>query len=93
MAFQPDGSFYLCDGYDGTRVIKYDKNGKKLFQWGQKGSKPNETRPGYFNNVHGIAIDPERHFVFINDRDNGRCKSSTRMASSWTSGTSVRDRR
>ena len=22
--------------------------------------------------MHGIAIDPERHFVFINDRNNGR---------------------
>jgi len=72
MAFEPDGSFYLCDGYDGTRVIKFDKNGKKLFQWGEKGNPPNERRPGYFNNVHGIAIDPERHFVFINDRNNGR---------------------
>jgi len=72
LAFEPDGSFYLTDGYDGTRVIKFDKNGKKLFQWGEKGTPPNETRPGYFNNVHGIAIDPERHFVFINDRNNGR---------------------
>jgi DNA-binding beta-propeller fold protein YncE len=72
MAFEPDGSFYLCDGYDGTRVIKYDKNGKKLFQWGEKGTPPNEKRPGYFSSVHGIAIDPERHFVFINDRNDGR---------------------
>ena len=72
MAFEPDGSFYLCDGYDGTRVIKYDKNGKKLMQWGEKGIQPDEKRPGYFNSVHGIAIDPERHFVFINDRNNGR---------------------
>ena len=63
---------YLADGYDGTRVIKYDMNGKKLMQWGQKGTPPRETRPGYFNSVHGIAVDPKTRRVFVNDRTNGR---------------------
>jgi DNA-binding beta-propeller fold protein YncE len=63
---------YLADGYDGTRVVKYDMNGKKLMQWGQKGTPPNEKRPGYFNSVHGIAVDPTTRRVFVNDRTNGR---------------------
>ena len=47
-------------------------NGKKLMQWGQKGTPPRETRPGYFNSVHGIAVDPKTRRVFVNDRTNGR---------------------
>jgi DNA-binding beta-propeller fold protein YncE len=72
MAFMPDGTFFLADGYDNTRVIKYDKNGKKLLQWGMKGNQPNERRPGYFNSVHGIAVDPQMNRVYVNDRNNGR---------------------
>jgi len=72
LAFMPDGSMFLGDGYDNARVIKYDKNGKKLLQWGEKGTQPNERRPGYFNSVHGVAVDPKRGRVYINDRNNGR---------------------
>jgi peptidylamidoglycolate lyase len=31
-----------------------------------------ESRPGYFNNVHGIAVDPQTRRVFVNDRANSR---------------------
>jgi hypothetical protein len=72
IAFMDANTFYLCDGYDGTRVIKYDMSGKKLLQWGEKGTPPNEKRPGYFNNVHGIAVNPKTHRIYINDRNNNR---------------------
>jgi 6-bladed beta-propeller protein len=72
LVFMDANTMYLADGYDGTRVIKYDMNGKKLMQWGQKGNPPNETRPGYFNSVHGIAVDPTTRRVYVNDRTNGR---------------------
>jgi hypothetical protein len=72
LVFMDANTMYLADGYDGTRVIKYDMNGKKLLQWGQKGNPPNETRPGYFNSVHGIAVDPTTRRVYVNDRTNGR---------------------
>ena len=41
-------------------------------QWGEKGTPPNEKRPGYFSSVHGIAVDPTTRRVYINDRNNGR---------------------
>jgi hypothetical protein len=68
----PDGTFFVSDGYTGTRVAKFDKNGKFLMQWGIKGTPPNETRPGYMNNVHGVAVDPVSRRVFVNDRNNHR---------------------
>jgi DNA-binding beta-propeller fold protein YncE len=72
LVFMDANTMYVADGYDGTRVIKYHMNGKKLMQWGQKGTPPNEKRPGYFNSVHGIAVDPTTRRVFVNDRTNGR---------------------
>jgi DNA-binding beta-propeller fold protein YncE len=72
MAWQPDGSFYVSDGYANTRVVKFDKNGKYLLAWGERGNPPNETRPNYFNNVHGVSIDPATRQVYVNDRNNRR---------------------
>jgi peptidylamidoglycolate lyase len=68
----PDGTFFVADGYANTRVVKFDKNGKFLMAWGEKGTPPNEKRPGYFNSVHGMAVDPETRRVFVNDRNNHR---------------------
>ena len=51
--------------------MKFDKDGKFLMTWGQKGTPP-EKRPGYFNNVHGVAVDPQTRRVFVNDRQNNR---------------------
>jgi DNA-binding beta-propeller fold protein YncE len=73
MAWLPDGTFFVADGYANTRVVKFDKDGKFLMTWGQKGDAGGkETRPGYMNNVHGVAVDPQTRRVFVNDRNNGR---------------------
>ncbi len=72
MAWLPDGTFFVADGYANTRVVKFDKNGKYLMTWGQRGENGKETRPAYFNNVHGVAVDPQTRRVFVNDRGNGR---------------------
>jgi sugar lactone lactonase YvrE len=72
MAFQTDGSFYVADGYLNTRVVKFDKNGKYLTAWGERGEQGKETRPGFFNNVHGVAVDPATREVYVNDRGNRR---------------------
>jgi hypothetical protein len=76
IAWLPDGTFFVADGYANTRVVKFDKNGKYLLTWGQAGTSgrgaPPETRPGYMNNVHGVAVDPMTRQVFVNDRQNHR---------------------
>jgi DNA-binding beta-propeller fold protein YncE len=72
MDWFPDGSFVVADGYNGTRVVKFDKNGNYVTAWGEKGSNRNDTRPAFFNNVHGISIDPKTRRIFVNDRGNHR---------------------
>ncbi len=71
IAWLPDGTFFVSDGYVNTRVVKFDKDGKYVMAWGQKGTPPNEKRPGFFNTVHAIAIDKARR-VYIADRANSR---------------------
>jgi hypothetical protein len=68
----PDSTLFVSDGYNGTRVAKFDKNGKFLLDWGMKGTPPNDKRPYYMNNVHGMALDPQTRHVFVNDRANHR---------------------
>jgi peptidylamidoglycolate lyase len=89
ITFMDANTVYLADGYDNTRVIKYDMNGKKLAQWGEKGSGRNETRPGYWNNVHGIAVDPTTRRVYVNDRQNSRVQvfdENGKYLSEWNFG-------
>jgi DNA-binding beta-propeller fold protein YncE len=89
IAWLPDGTFFVADGYANTRVVKFDNNGKYLTAWGEKGTPPNEKRPGYFNNVHGVAVDPETRRVFVNDRQNHRVQvfdENGKHLSEWSFG-------
>ena len=72
--FFPNGDLVVADGYNGTRVVKFDNNGKFIKDWGMKGSNQNDTRPNYFNNVHGVAVDPMTRRVYVNDRGNKRAQ-------------------
>ncbi len=67
IAWLPNGNFVLSDGYDNSRVAKYDKNGKFLMAWGKKGT----TAPGDFNLPHSIAVDKTGR-IFVADRGNNR---------------------
>jgi peptidylamidoglycolate lyase len=89
MAWLPDGTFFVADGYQNTRVVKFDRDGKFLMTWGQRGEQGKETRPGYFNNVHGIGVDPQTRRVFVNDRNNGRVQvfdDSGKFLDQWSFG-------
>ncbi|HVS90165.1 MAG TPA: peptidyl-alpha-hydroxyglycine alpha-amidating lyase family protein [Candidatus Acidoferrum sp.] len=66
IAWLPDGTFFISDGYINTRVVKFDKSGKYLVAWGKKGSGPGE-----FNLPHSIDIDANRR-VYVADRSNSR---------------------
>ncbi|MCA6075023.1 peptidyl-alpha-hydroxyglycine alpha-amidating lyase family protein [Fulvivirga sedimenti] len=66
VAVANDGSLYVSDGYGNSRVVKFSKEGKYLFEWGTMGNKPGE-----FNTPHSIDLDAQGN-VFIADRENNR---------------------
>ena len=72
LAWLPDSTMFVSDGYANTRVVKFDKDGKFLMEWGEKGTSPNDTRPGTFNAVHGVRVDPDTRRVYVTDRSNHR---------------------
>lgn len=66
VAFRKDGNFYVGDGYCNARVIEYAADGRKLREWGSKGSGPGE-----FNLVHDISA-ADNGTIYVADRENGR---------------------
>jgi len=71
IAWLPDGTFFVSDGYDNTRVVKFDKDGKFLMAWGESSKGMANPGPNFFNTVHGMATDAQRR-VYVSDRSNRR---------------------
>ncbi len=66
IAFLPDGSMLVADGLRNTRIVKLDKDGKFIKQWGSRGNGP-----GQFSGLHGIDADRNGR-VYVADRGNQR---------------------
>jgi peptidylamidoglycolate lyase len=66
IAFLPDSSFLVADGYGNSRIVKFDRAGRYLATWGVNGSGP-----GQFKVPHGVTVDARRR-VYVADRDNSR---------------------
>ena len=66
IAFAPNGDFYISDGYQNARILRFSKDGERLGEWGSAG-----TGPGEFDLPHGIALDPDGT-VYVADRENLR---------------------
>jgi hypothetical protein len=71
ITWLPDGTFFVADGYAGTRVAKYDKDGKFLMDWGQPPRDPNNPGPNEFWSVHSIGVSRDRR-IFVADREHNR---------------------
>jgi hypothetical protein len=67
----PDGTFFISDGYGGTRVAKFDKDGKFLMDWGGPPKDANKPGPNEFNTVHSIQISKDRK-LYVVDRGHRR---------------------
>jgi hypothetical protein len=67
----PDGTFFISDGYGGTRVAKFDRDGKFLMDWGTPPKDPNNPGPNEWNTVHSIAISKDGR-IFVVDRGHRR---------------------
>jgi sugar lactone lactonase YvrE len=72
----PNGDIFVSDGHSGQndnpppgatgRIVKFDKNGKFIKEWGKIGSAPGE-----FKTPHALAFD-SRGRLFVADRGNHR---------------------
>jgi hypothetical protein len=71
IAWLPDGTFFISDGYGGKRVAKFDKDGKFLLDWGVAPADPSKPGPNEFNTVHSVAVSNDRR-VFVADRGHRR---------------------
>jgi DNA-binding beta-propeller fold protein YncE len=72
IAIAPNGDIFVSDGHQpnkfGTaRIVKFDKTGKYIGEWGHKGSAP-----GDFNEPHDIFIGGSQQRVYVADRINSR---------------------
>lgn len=83
VAFAQNGHVFVSDGYCNARVIEYDAGGKKVREWGKRGSGPGE-----FNVVHSIAVGPQG-YIYVADRENGRLQwfdPQGKFLGQWTYG-------
>lgn len=67
----PNGDIFVTDGHQGcncpnARIVKFDKNGKFLMEFGKKGAGPGE-----FDGPHALAFDSKGR-LFVGDRTNNR---------------------
>jgi hypothetical protein len=73
VAIAQNGDIFVGDGHSGggtaagnARIMKFDKSGKFLMTWGEKG-----MGPGEFDVIHTLAFD-SRGRLFVGDRQNNR---------------------
>jgi hypothetical protein len=71
VAWLPDGTFFVADGYAGTRVAKFDPNGKFIKDWGQPPVDRANPKPYEFWSAHSIGISRDRR-LFVADRQHHR---------------------
>jgi DNA-binding beta-propeller fold protein YncE len=82
----PDGSIFVAEGHasaDGAnaRVLKFDKSGKFLLEFGNKGTGTSE-----FDQPHALAMD-SRGRLFVGDRSNNRIQifdQNGKFIDQWT---------
>ncbi len=69
VVIAPNGDIFVTDSHrngKNNRVVKFDRNGKFIKEWGRKGSGPGEI-----SEPHTIAMDSQGR-LFVGDRENNR---------------------
>ncbi|KAK2582671.1 hypothetical protein KPH14_004948 [Odynerus spinipes] len=77
VAVQLNGDFFVSDGYCNSRIIKFNKKGERILQWGRHWgitefvySQP--PPPSAFIIPHALALANDPDYIFVADRENGR---------------------
>ncbi len=71
IAWLPDGTFFISDGYHGKRVAKFGADGTFIKDWGVEPADPDNPGPNEFNTVHSVAVSKDRK-VYAADRGHQR---------------------
>jgi DNA-binding beta-propeller fold protein YncE len=69
VAIAANGDIFVSDSHrngKNNRIVKFDRTGKFIKEWGKKGSGPGE-----FSEVHTMAFDSQGR-LFAGDRENNR---------------------
>lgn len=71
VAFAPDGTIYVADGYGNSLVHRFSADGRHLLSWGEPG-----TGPGRFTTPHAVWVMQDGR-VAVADRENMRVQVFT----------------
>jgi peptidylglycine monooxygenase len=69
VAFGPDGTLYVADGYGASRIHRFSPDGTPLASWGSPGNGP-----GQFTTPHGLWVLGDGR-VLVADRENDRVQA------------------
>lgn len=70
----PNGDIFVADGHEppgNSRIVKFDKDGNYLTEWGTEGGENGE-----FRDPHALAMDSQGR-LFVGDRHNSRIQIFT----------------
>ncbi|XP_022191867.2 peptidyl-alpha-hydroxyglycine alpha-amidating lyase 1 [Nilaparvata lugens] len=85
-AVTPWGDFFVADGYCNSRIVKFDKTGVKLIEWGrsdnQRSGISNQPSEYTFLIPHALVIAEDKEVVCTADREHGRV-----VCYNWHNGT------
>ncbi|CAF1192501.1 unnamed protein product [Adineta steineri] len=76
VAVLKNGDFFIADGYCNSRIIKFNRKGEYIMEWGSEMTGQHDSDgyplPNEWNIVHSIALNEDAQLLCGADRENFR---------------------
>lgn len=84
VAVTPSGDFFVADGYCNSRIIKFNKAGVKILEWGRTTTQHGMMMADMYqlSVPHALTLVQDKELVCVADRENGRVQCFN-----WYNGT------